>query len=198
MHSDIFNYIGIGNLDIAYFFIALIVLIIVLAVIDVIQSRKIKKMGEDFKKFMMGKNAESLENEISEIINDIKYLKENAEKNSEDIKEIFKTLKVCYRKMGLIKYDAFHEMGGKLSFSLCMLDEENNGFIMNSVHSNTGCYVYTKEIIDGHSSIELGEEEEIALKKALSDPVTIMDKINEEKINKIKQTVESTKNKENA
>ena len=192
MQSEIFNYIGIGNIDIAYFFIGLIVLIIVLAVIDILQSRKIKKMSEDFKKFMTGENAESLEDEIHGIVDDIKKLKVDTENNTSDIKEIFKTLKSCYRKMGLIKYDAFHEMGGKLSFSLCMLDEENNGFLLNSVHSNNSSYVYSKEIIDGVSAIELGEEEEEALKKALSDPISIMEKMNEEKIKKIEKDIEKS------
>ena len=41
----------------------------------------------------------------------------------------------AYQKMGLVKYDAFNQMGGQLSFSLALLDENNNGFIINSVHS---------------------------------------------------------------
>ena len=83
-------------------------------------------------------------------------------------------------------------MGGKLSFALCMLDEENNGYLLNSVHSNNASYVYSKEIVDGSSAIELGEEESEALKKALSDPISIMEKINEEKINKIKKDIEKS------
>ena len=198
MQSEIFNYIGIGSVDLAYFFIGLIVLIIVLLVIDILQDRKIRKMSEDFRKFMTGENAESLEDEIHGIVDDIKTLKVSSENNSSDIKEIFKTLKSCYRKMGLIKYDAFHEMGGKLSFSLCMLDEENNGYIINSVHSNNGSYVYSKEIIDGISAIDLGDEEEEALKKALSDPISIMEQINEEKIKKMEKDIEKSAKKEDA
>ena len=74
-----------------------------------------------------------------------------------------------YQKMGLIKYDAFHEMGGKLSFSLAMLDMLNNGFIINAMHTREGCYTYIKEIIDGNSVIVLSEEEQEALKRAM-DP----------------------------
>ena len=74
-----------------------------------------------------------------------------------------------YQKMGLIKYDAFHEMGGKLSFSLAMLDMRNNGFIINAMHTREGCYTYIKEIIDGNSVIVLSEEEQEALKRAM-DP----------------------------
>ena len=78
-------------------------------------------------------------------------------------------MKSSYQKTGLVKYDAFHEMGGKLSFSLCLLDEEDNGYIINSVHSNNGCYVYTKEIIKGASYIDLGDEEKEALQQAVSN-----------------------------
>ena len=47
-------------------------------------------------------------------------------------------------KVGMIKYDAFHEMGGKLSFALCMLDKMDNGFLVNVMHSNDGCFAYIK------------------------------------------------------
>ena len=57
-------------------------------------------------------------------------------------------------------------MGGQLSFSLCLLNENNNGFIINSVHSTDGCYSYTKEIKNGESTISLGTEEAEALEIA--------------------------------
>ena len=59
-------------------------------------------------------------------------------------------------------------MGGMLSFSLALLNDQNNGFIINSVHSSDGCYSYTKEIKDGISEISLGEEEKKALDIALN------------------------------
>ena len=70
--------------------------------------------------------------------------------------------------MGLVKYDAFHEMGGRLSFALCMLDKNDNGYLVNSVHSNNGCYTYTKEIVEGRCAIDLGSEEKEALTQAVS------------------------------
>ena len=75
-----------------------------------------------------------------------KFLKANTEKNKKDIRTLYKNMESAYQKMGLVKYDAFNQMGGQLSFSLALLDENNNGFIINSVHSSEGCYSYTKEI----------------------------------------------------
>ncbi len=88
--------------------------------------------------------------------------------NERNIDIIYKKISKDFQKFGLIKYDAFNEMGGKLSFSLALLDEKDNGFVMNAVHSREGCYTYVKEIIDARSIIPLAEEEAQALEQALN------------------------------
>ena len=115
----------------------------------------------------MGKDGRSLEQDIVSLYEDNKYLKNSTEKNQKDIRTLFKNMEGAYQKMGLVKYDAFHQMGGQLSFCLALLDENNNGFIINSVHSTEGCYSYTKEIKRGESSIDLGKEEAEALAIAM-------------------------------
>ena len=62
---------------------------------------------------------------------------------------------------------AFNEMGGKLSFALCMLDKKNDGFVLNAMHSREGCYTYIKDIVNGTSTIELSENEKEALNNAM-------------------------------
>ena len=54
-------------------------------------------------------------------------------------------MKTHYQKIGIVRYDAFQEMGGNLSFVLTMLDENNNGWVFNAMHSREGCYTYIKE-----------------------------------------------------
>ena len=77
-------------------------------------------------------------------------------------------LKITYQKTGLVKYDAFREMSGALSYSLALLDKENNGVLISSMYSREGCYTYAKEIIKGESKINLSEEEAEALKQAVA------------------------------
>ena len=100
-------------------------------------------------------------------LNQVDSLIESNDENEKNIETICKNMKFTYQKMGLIKYDAFHEMGGKLSFSLAMLDVRNNGFIINAMHTREGCYTYIKEIVDGNSIIVLSEEEKEALNRAM-------------------------------
>ena len=98
---------------------------------------------------------------------DNKLIKASMDKNRKDIESLYKKFEGAFQKIGIIKYDAFNQMGGKLSFSLALLDENDNGFILNSVHSSEGCYSYTKEIKNGLSEISLGEEEKKALDMAM-------------------------------
>ena len=85
------------------------------------------------------------------------------------IKKIYKKFEGAFQKIGITKYDAFNQMGGKLSFCLALLDENDNGFLLNSVHSTEGCYSYTKEIKNGLCDISLGDEEKKALDMALGN-----------------------------
>lgn len=116
---------------------------------------------------MQGKNAESLEETLSTRIQQIDQLLASEIKNREDIENISAILQNTFQKVGMVKYDAFHEMGGKLSFSLALLDQKNDGFIINAMHSREGCYTYIKEILNGNSIIVLAEEEKEALNVAL-------------------------------
>lgn len=167
MNSNILQSIGLGNLDIAYLFLILFVFIVVLFIIIILQMKKLNRLQKRISKFMTGKDAKSLEKDIVGLYEDNKFLKINVDKNKKDIRTLYKNMEHAFQKIGLIKYDAFQQMGGKLSFSLALLDENNNGFILNSVHSTEGCYTYTKEIKSGECAISLGEEEQQALDMAI-------------------------------
>jgi hypothetical protein len=169
MTSNLLDSIGLGSLDIAYVFIGFIVLILILFIISIITLVKQSKLKKKYDAFMLGKNAKSMEEEITGLFTDIKYLKDSADKNAKEVRHIYKRLETTYQKLGIVRYDAFQQMGGKLSFSLALLDENNDGFILNSVHSSDGCYSYTKEIKDGKCDISLGEEEQEALNIAMKE-----------------------------
>lgn len=169
IESSLLHQMGLGKIDIAFIFIGVIFLFIVMIIIMIIMNMKIKKLNNRLNIFMLGKDASSLEDNIKNLFNETQYLKELTENNKKDVRKIIKNLQITYQKMGLVKYDAFNQMGGKLSFSLALLNENNDGFILNSVHSSEGCYTYTKEIKAGISSLLLGKEEEEALNIAMDN-----------------------------
>lgn len=167
MNNSFLSGLGLDNLDIGIVLLVLVIIILVLLAICIVNICSISKLKKTYRKFMSGKSAKSLENEIAALFEDNKFIKSSVDKNKKDIRTIYKNMESVFQKIGIIKYDAFNQMGGKLSFCLALLDENNNGFILNSVHSAEGCYSYTKEIKKGECRLELGEEEKQALYMAM-------------------------------
>ena len=134
--------LGSLGIDPFYLFVILFVLQVAIIVLLCLVYDKYNRLQNSYNVFMKGKNGKSLD-------------------------KIYKKMEGHYQKVGIVKYDAFHEMGGDLSFALTMLDENNTGWILNAMHSREGCYTYIKEVIKGESYIELSEEERDCLEKAI-------------------------------
>lgn len=158
------QYLGFDSDYIIIGLAALVVILMILMIVNVVQMSKLKK---NYKIFMTGKNAKTLEDTLIKRLDQVDELMVANKANEKNIKALFQNMQLTYQKMGLVKYDAFHEMGGKLSFSLAMLDMKNNGFIISAMHTREGCYTYIKEIVDGNSIIVLSEEDQEALNQAM-------------------------------
>ena len=155
------------NIEAEYIICSLAGVILLLLIFDIIQFVKISKIKKRQLAFMEGKDAKSLEEEITSRFAEIKSLNERETKSEEDIAKIFKTLENTFQKRAVVRYDAFREAGGLQSFVVALLDEKNNGSILNCVYSSRqGTYVYLREIKEGMSEIELSEEEQQALNTA--------------------------------
>ena len=167
MNSKILDSMGLSGMVAGYILIGLVVTFFILIIICVVVLCKLSKLDKKYHRFMQGKEGKSLEKEFIGLFEDTKLLKASVDQNKRDIKKIYKMLELTYSKAGLNKYDAFKEMGGRLSYSLALLNEHNDGFILNSVHSSEGCYSYAKVIKAGECNLELGDEEKKALSMAL-------------------------------
>lgn len=155
--------------NIEYYIIGISAFMSLMFIILIILLIKQSKLNKKYKKFMSGATGQDLENQILARFSDIDSLKINTQIMNKEIDKIKDNISKTYQKIGVVKYDAFKEMGGKLSFVLVLLDKKNNGFLLNSVHSSReGCYTYLKEIIKGESFLELSEDEKKALKQAMS------------------------------
>lgn len=153
--------------DSDYIIIGLAAVCFILLICVIINFSQMNKLKKKYKTFLSGKNGKSLEETLISRLKQVDQLNEANETNEKNIKKLFADMQATFQKFGLVKYDAFNEMGGKLSFSLALLNQSNDGFVMNAVHSREGCYTYVKEIIDGHSVIALAEEEQEALDMAM-------------------------------
>lgn len=73
------------------------------------------------------------------------------------------------RRVGLLRYDAFEDVGGRLSFSCALLDEHGNGVVLTSINGRQETRVYAKPVQAGASSYNLSNEESEAIRQAMHD-----------------------------
>lgn len=146
----------------------ILLVIIVFVAVTFLQNLKIKRLMNRYESFMNGKDAENLADAIEENFKQMNEIQKDYEETKVDIEETLQGMKSTFHKMGIVKYDAFKEMGGNLSFTLCLLDDMNTGFILNTMHGRDSSYTYVKEIIKGEAYATLGEEEKEALEKAIN------------------------------
>ena len=163
--SSIFDNLGI---DPGIIIIILLVLTIFLLVKSASSSMRLSRLERKYKTFMKGSDAQSLEKIFVRKFAQIDKLYEAKEDHEHDILFIKKNLEKMFSKYGVEKYDAFDDVGGKLSYALALLDKDNTGLILNAVHSRDNCFLYLKEIVKGESYVMLSQEEVEALRKAVN------------------------------
>lgn len=159
-----FNQFGI---DIGYVIMGMAGVILLLFILLLITMIKDHGTRKRYKQFMSGENGKSMEKAILDKFKSIDTLESEVKDINSELDAINEQLITTYQKIGIVKYDAFQEIGGKLSFVLVLLTAEDNGIIINSMHSSKeGCYTYAKEVVNGEVYVILSEEEQQALEEA--------------------------------
>ena len=164
MENSIMNSWGI---DPAYIIIGLSALVLILMIIVIVCIINMRRLYRRYDYFMRGKDAESMEDIILEQIDEIKRLRAEDRANKDSIRTLNRNQRASFQKFGVVRYNAFKGMGGTLSFAFALLDYTNTGFVLNSVHSREGCYLYIKTVDRGQTDTLLGSEEKEALEQAL-------------------------------
>ena len=161
--SNIFSSMGIDP-----GIIIIILMITTIGLIGVIMYlyRTVQKIDERYKAFMKGEDGKTLERSFMRKFNQIEKMNDITTTLTEDIKKLEDVKNRSLIKYGIVKYDAFDDVGGKLSFSLALLDQTDTGFVLNAIHSKENCFLYIKEVMKGESYIILSDEEVQALRIA--------------------------------
>jgi hypothetical protein len=145
----------------------IVIFLLIIAVITlwaVIASLR-KKYKNFMSKFEDGKTIEEgLENYIHRVD---RVEKQNGE-ILDEIKAININVSSCIQRIGMVRYNAYNDAGNNLSFAVALLNEKNDGIILNGIYSREMSNIYAKDIKSGTSTYTLSNEEKEALKRALN------------------------------
>ena len=137
---------------------------IVLLIVVFVCLYLVVKLTKEYKNFMkrLGKG-----NDISEMLKEYLEDVELIKRDNSEIKAYYTKLdsdiSSCIQKVGLVRYNAFKDVGSDLSFAIAFLDRENNGVVFNGIYGSDSSNIYAKPIKQGQSQYQLSDEEKYAI-----------------------------------
>lgn len=148
-------------------FIALIALILIGFIWNIIISAKLASLSSKYKKFMRGSSGKNFETMLLDHIGDIEAAIERVNILNEDLVNVKNQMDKCLQKCNIVRYNAFSDTGSDLSFSIAILDNFNDGFVITGIYGRNESFTYAKPISKGVSKYPLSIEEELVLKRSI-------------------------------
>lgn len=145
-------------------------IIIILAILYITTVINLRKLRTSYQKFMnkLG-NGNNLDEMMKEYMKKVNLVEE---KNNEIIsycKVLDDNMKKCTQKIGIVRYNAFKDTGSDLSFSLAILDDYNDGVVLNGIYARDSSNIYAKPVENGNSKYVLSDEEKEAINRAINN-----------------------------
>ncbi len=156
--------------NIGFYLIGLTILIVILLTIVITLSTSLKRLRKKYEHFMLGATNENvtLEELLISYLNETRTIERQNLNIKEKIAHLEQKTEKCFQKISIIRYNPFDDMGGNLCYAVALLDENNNGLVLNGIHTRTSSYSYAKPVINGKSDYKLSSEEEEAIHKAIT------------------------------
>lgn len=151
------------------FLIGLIIAILILFILYISNIVKLSKLRKSYKEFMkrLG-NGNNIDEMLKKYMDNVEKVEKENKELAEYCKTIDKNMGKCLQKVGIVRYNAFQDTGSDLSFTLALLDENNNGVVLNGIYSREMSNIYAKPVENGKSVNTLSEEEKEAIRKAMN------------------------------
>jgi hypothetical protein len=159
--DDFFSGIPIGILVIAL--IADTFFIFILLLLNLANRSKFKRLKAKYYKFMNGLSDRNIEQLLEECINQVNEVRERSREIENHINYIDRNLLQTVQKVGIVRFNAFENMGSDLSFSIALLDNNDNGFVLSGIYSRDSSSTYAKPLVGGKSKYILSVEEDQAV-----------------------------------
>ncbi len=155
------NFNLIQNTDfVAILLIALIAIVIVETILVLLIHKRyvsfMKKIG----------NGSNLDELLKKYLNDVEQVKKDNIEIKNYYTKLDQDIAACVQKVGLVRYNAFRDVGSDLSFAIALLDGNDNGVVLNGIYGSESSNIYAKPIRKKESSYQLSQEEEYAVEIA--------------------------------
>ena len=149
-----------------YILIGVNALLLILYFLNVIILSRINKKYKTFIK-KIG-NGSNIEESLNKYLSKVETVEDQNKEIIEYCEKLQKEVSLSIKKIGMVRYSAFKDTGSDLSFALALLNDNNDGVVLNGIYSREMSNIYAKQIINGKCNNKLSEEEAKALEIAVN------------------------------
>ncbi len=142
------------------------ILIIILLIISMVNNSKIRKLKSKYDNFMQGSGDQNIEQVVENYQSKVLEVLKKGKDIETEINKVERTLIKCVQKIGIVRYNAFDDVGSDLSFVVALMDGNEDGVLINGVYSRDNTTVYSKPLKAGKSNVALSSEEMKAIETA--------------------------------
>ena len=148
--------------------ISVLAINVILFLSVIITTARVNKINKSTKEFMrkLG-TSKDIREDIGKYMDRIIELEAGLSETNMYCKELDNRIQGCIQKIGIVRYNAYKDAGNDLSFAVALLDEKNNGVVINGIYSREMSNTYAKPIFDGKCKYSMTEEESEAVNKAI-------------------------------
>lgn len=152
-----------------YVILGVIIVNIILLILYISNSIKLNSINKKYNKFLkkLG-NGENIEEDLKVYINKVEKVENTNKEIIEYCENLEKELSKSIKKIGIVRYNAFKDTGSDLSFALALLNDDNNGVVLNGIYSREMSNIYAKPIVNGESKYTISDMEQEAINKAIA------------------------------
>lgn len=147
-------------------------LIIILFFMNTSSRVKIKKLKSKYYKFMNGLSGVNIEGVLEDCLNKVNSVIDKNKEIEYQINSIERSMYYCLQKVGVVRYNAFDNVGSDLSFSIALLDNNDDGLVISSLYSRDTSSTYAKPVTNSKSRYALSAEEIKAIDIAKKTRIT--------------------------
>ncbi len=151
------------------FLIVVAVINLLLLILYICNLMKLRKINKNYKTFMkkIG-NGNNIDEMLKKYINKVEEVNDRNQDIIKYCNKLDKEVSLCIKKIGMVRYSAFKDTGSDLSFALALINDNNDGVLLNGIYSREMSNIYAKQVKEGKVNSKLSEEERQALEIALN------------------------------
>ncbi|MDR1702159.1 MAG: DUF4446 family protein [Sporomusaceae bacterium] len=153
--------------NLPYIFLGLIIMLALILIVFIRITSNLSKMNKNYEILIKGAKGGNIEHALIQNIKDVHQIRGELFMLGERIAKLEAFEKIAIKKVGVVKFDAFDDVYGQVSFALAVLNDQNNGFVLSNIYGRYESRIYLKSISNGKTAANnLTEEEKEAIAQA--------------------------------